>query len=83
MNHQVQVFEVARDAKPEDRPRPLDGFAVTADTLEEARRAALARLETDGRSVRSLSFTADGGLAAVVHAEVPEPAKQSRTNGGR
>jgi len=28
-----------------------------------------ARLEGDGRSVRSLSFTADGGLAVVVHAE--------------
>jgi hypothetical protein len=69
MNHQVQIFEVGKDAKPTERPRAIDGFAVTADTVEEARRAVLARLEAEGRSVRSLSFTADGGIAVVVHAE--------------
>ena len=80
MNHQVQVFEIARDAKPTERPRAIDGFAVTAATVEEARRAVLARLEGDGRSVRSLSFTADGGLAVVVHAEAQKlhPAKGGR-----
>ena len=72
MNHAVQVFEIARDAKAHDRPRQLDSFVVTADTLERARRATLARLQADGRSVRSLSFKTGGGLAAVVHAEQPE-----------
>ena len=85
MNHQVQVFEVAKDAKPQDRPCVIDTFAVTADTLDEARRAAMARLKTDGRVVRSLSFVDGGGLAAVVHAAPPKPpaAKPRRARGGR
>lgn len=68
MNHEVQVFEIGRDAKPDERPRALAGFAVSAGSVEEARRAALARLAADGRAVRSLSFTDKGGLVAVVHA---------------
>lgn len=44
MNHEVQVFEIAPDAKPADRPRAVQGFAVSGDTLEDARRAALERL---------------------------------------
>ncbi len=88
MNHQVQVFEIGRDAKPEDCPRAVDGFAVTGDTHEEARRAALARLKSDGRTVRSISFLADGGLAAVVTPPLPTPApaappKARRSRGGR
>ncbi len=85
MNHQVQVFEIGRDAKPEDRPRAVDGFAVTGDTHEEARRAALARLKSDGRTVRSISFLAEGGLAAVVMPPPPPsvPPKARRARGGR
>lgn len=86
MNHQVQVFEIAPDAKPENRPRAVEGFAVMADTLEDARRAAVARLQTDGRAVRSLSFLADGGLAAVVFPAAPHPAptaRSRRARGGR
>lgn len=94
MNHQVQVFEIAPEAKAGERPCAIDGFAVTGETLEDARRAALARLEAEGRAVRSLSFTEGGGLAAVVFppkavpAQTPAPApgpatRSRRTRGGR
>lgn len=73
MNHQVQVFQIGRDAKPSDRPQAIDGFAITADTHDEARRAALTRLQSTGRTVRSISFLADGGLAAVVTDPAPAP----------
>jgi hypothetical protein len=66
MNHQVHIFQIDRDAKPADRAQPVGGFEVTAETHDEARKAALARLAAEGRTVRVLSFLADGGLAAVV-----------------
>lgn len=88
MNHEVQVFESAPDAKPGDRPRALQGFAVSGDTLEDARRAALERLHADGRAVRSLSFVESGGLAAVVLPPTPPPKptpvpRARRVRGGR
>jgi hypothetical protein len=86
MNHQVQVYEIARDAKPEERPHAVERFAVSGETNEDARRAALARLATDGRTVRSLSFLADGGLAAVVTQPAQAPVvapKPRRAGGGR
>lgn len=85
MNHQVQVFEVGRDAKPDERPRATTSFAVSAETLEDARRAAVKRLESDGRTVRSISFLAGGGLAAVVTDPAPAPsaAQLARATGGR
>lgn len=85
MNHPVQIFEIHRDATPADRPQAIGGFEVTADTLEEARRAALARLAADGRTVRALSFLAGGGLAAVVTDPPPAPsaAQLRRVRGGR
>jgi hypothetical protein len=85
MNHQVQVFEIGRDMKAEDRPRAVSGFAVTADTADEARHLAVARLKGDGRTVRSISFLAAGGLAAVVTDSAPESAvgKAQRTGSGR
>jgi hypothetical protein len=85
MNQQVQVFEIGRDAKPDERPRAVSGFAVSGDTVEDARRAALARLQADGRTVRSISFLAGGGLAAVVTdpAPAPSPAQVARAKGGR
>jgi hypothetical protein len=88
MNHEVQVFEIAPDAKPADRPRAVQGFAVSGDTLEDARRAALERLRADGRAVRSLSFVESGGLAAVVLPPAPPPKpipapRARRARGGR
>ncbi len=88
MNHEVRVFEIPKAARPEEKPRPLDGFAVTGETLEDARRAAIARFATDGRTVRSISFTEGGGLAAVVHpleaAAAPTKAlRPRRARGGR
>ncbi|NOU26368.1 MAG: hypothetical protein HOO96_00555, partial [Polyangiaceae bacterium] len=56
MNHQVQLFQIDRDAKPTDRALPMGGFAVTADSYEAARQAALAHLQAEGRTVRALSF---------------------------
>lgn len=73
MNHQVHLFQIDRDATPADRARPVEGFEVTADTHDEARKAALARLTSDGRTVRALSFLTDGGLAAVVTQPPPAP----------
>ena len=29
MNHQVQIFQIDRDAKPTDRPEPAGSFEVT------------------------------------------------------
>jgi hypothetical protein len=85
MNHQVHIFQIDRDAKPADRPQPAGSFEVDADDLDAARAAALARLASDGRTVRSLSFLADGGLAAVVTQPAPAPtaAQIRRARGGR
>jgi hypothetical protein len=84
MNYQVQVYEIARDAKPDERPRALERFAVGADTAEGARRAVLDRLASEGRVVRSLSFLKDGGLAAVVNPPATTPAAPpSKKNGAR
>lgn len=66
MNHPVQVLEIERDAKPTDRPRAAATFEVAAYTHEAARRAALERLTREGRTVRSISHLAAGGLVAVV-----------------
>ncbi len=81
MNYLVKVFEVPRDAKPTDRPQEVPGFAVSGSSVDEARRAAVSRLTDEGRVVRSLSFTADGGIAAVV--VPPEPPATTRRRGGR
>ena len=85
MNHQIHIFQIDRDAKPADRAQPIEGFEVTADSHDEARKAALARLTADGRTVRALSFLADGGLAAVVTQPppAPSPAQVRRARGGR
>jgi hypothetical protein len=87
MNHQVQVFEIDTASKPTEPLRPIEGFAVTANTLDEARLAVADRLRADGRIVRCLSFLKDGGLAAVVYAPAPpetKPDKRRRArNGGR
>jgi len=76
MNHQVQVFEIDTAMKPTEPLRPLEGFAVTADTLDEARSAATSRLTSDGRAVRCISFLKDGGLAAVVYPPAPPLTKR-------
>ncbi|TMQ08606.1 MAG: hypothetical protein E6J90_39800 [Deltaproteobacteria bacterium] len=74
MNHQVHLYQIDRDAKPTDPPRPTGGFEVAADTLDGARAAAIARLTSEGRTVRSLSFLAGGGLVVVVTQPAPAPA---------
>ena len=78
MNYLVKVFEVARDAKLTDRPQEVSGFAVSGGSVDEARQAAMARIAAEGRTVRSLSFTADGGLAAVVLAAAEAPQRGER-----
>jgi hypothetical protein len=85
MKYQVQLFYIDRDAKPTDRPRPAGSFEVDVDTRDAARAAALMRLASDGRTVRSLSFLADGGLAAVATEPAPAPtaAQVRRAQGGR
>jgi hypothetical protein len=83
MNHQVEVMEIARDAKPDERPLVIDRFAVSAGTVDEARKAALARLASDGRRVRSLSFLAAGGLVAIVNPPEPLPAASPAKSGRR
>jgi hypothetical protein len=83
MNFSVKVLEIARDAKPEAKAVPASDFVVSAETLEDARRAALGRLAADGRSVRSLSFTADGGLAAVVFPAEPPASTAAVTQSAR
>jgi hypothetical protein len=80
MNHQVQVFEIDTAMKPTEPLRPIEGFAVTAESLDEAREAATERLRADGRVVRCLSFLKDGGLAAVVY---PPAAPETKPNGRR
>ena len=67
MDHQVRLFQLGKASKPGEAPTPIEGFAVTADTLDEARRAALLRLTAERREVRAISFAEDGGLVAVVH----------------
>jgi hypothetical protein len=67
MDHQVRLFELRKDAKATDAPAPIGGFAVNAETLEDARRKAVARLAGEHREVRSLSFAEEGGIVAVVH----------------
>jgi hypothetical protein len=85
MNHQVHLFQIDRDAKPTDRPLPAGSFDVDADSLDGARTAALARLASEGQTVRSLSFLADGGIAVVVTQPAPAPtaAQVRRARGGR
>jgi hypothetical protein len=86
MDYPVKVFEVTNDAKPGERPRELPGFAVSGESADDARRSVLARLTGERRAVRTLSFTADGGLAAVVLPPAPEPkpaAPSRRRRGGR
>jgi len=86
MEYRVNVYEIARDAKPEVKPTPAGELTVRADTIEEARRAALERLAADGRAVRSLSFTTDGAMAAVVMPlakPVLPPRAARRSKGGR
>lgn len=70
MNHQVHVFEIDIAMKPTEPLRPLEGFAVTADTLDEARSAVTSRLTSDGRALRCISFIKGGGLAAIVYPPV-------------
>jgi len=86
MDYPVKIFEVASDARSGDRPRELPGFAVSGETVEDARRAVMARLHDERRTIRTLSFTADGGLAAVVlppAPAAPPPAPTRRRRGGR
>lgn len=83
MNHQVQVFEIDTATKPTEPLRPIDGFAVTAETLDEARLAATERLRSVGRVVRCLSFLKDGGLAAVVYPPAPPETKPDKRRRGR
>lgn len=78
MNHQVQVFEVDVTGKTPAMPKPGSGFAVSAETIDEARDQAAARLQAEDWVVRSLSFLKDGGIAAVVEAKQPVPTQVER-----
>lgn len=74
MKREVEVMEIARDARPDERPLVIDRFEVSANTVDGARKAALSRLASDGRTVRSLSFLEGGGLVAVVSPALPAQA---------
>jgi len=84
-NHQVHILHIDRDAKPGAQAQPVGDFTVAADSHEHARAAALARLNAEGRTVRSISFLADGGLAVVVTQPppAPSPANVRRALGGQ
>lgn len=87
MQYTVRIFQISRDAGSEVKPSAAGEFAVSAETAEDARRAALERLASDGRAVRSLSFTEDGAMSAVVYPgpapEVRPPRAARRSRGGR
>ena len=85
MNHQVHLFQIDRDAKPTEHPAPAGSFEVTADTVDDARAAAQAQLAAQGRTVRSMSCLADGGIAVVLTQPAPAPtaAQVRRARGGR
>jgi hypothetical protein len=85
MNHQVHIFQIDRDAKPTDRPAPAGSFEVTADTVDGARAAAIARVAAEGRTIRSMSCLADGGISVVLTQPAPAPtaAQVRRARGGR
>lgn len=87
MNHQVQVMEIDVSATPQALPKAVDGFAVAADTVDEARNLAVQRLTDEGRVVRSMSILKGGGIAAVVSprpvAMPPKPVKQRSVRGAR
>ena len=85
MKYQVQLFHIDRDAKSSEQPQPAGGFEIIADTKDGARAATIARLTAEGKTVRSLSFLADGGLVSVVTEPSPAPtvAQLRRTKGGR
>ena len=42
MNRPVEVMEIAREARPEEKPLVIDRFEVSAETVDGARKAALA-----------------------------------------
>lgn len=77
VDHQVKLFQLARDARPDAAPVPIEGFAVSAETLDGARSTALERLAAANREVRAISFLRGGGLAAVVHPPSTRPAAAS------
>src|SRR6185503_14253686 len=83
MHHQVHLYQIGRDSKPTEQPQVAGSFDVVADTLDQARAVALARLQAEGATIRSLSFLVDGGLAAVVTqpAPAPTPAQVRRARG--
>lgn len=85
MNHQIHLFQIDRDAKPTDRPVLAGSFEVTADTVDGARAAAQAQLAAEGRTIRSISCLADGGIAVVLTQPAPAPtaAQVRRAQGGR
>jgi hypothetical protein len=69
--YRVYLYRLAAPAlgaaagkKPVEEP----GFAVDAFTLEEAREKVKRRLLAYGEQLRSLSFTPDGALLAVLYA---------------
>jgi len=87
MQYLVKLLEIAHDAKPDVKPAPVGEFTVSAEAVEDARRAVIERLAAEVRPVRCLSFTADGGIAVVVYPPAPAPPSPPtparRRRGGR
>lgn len=86
MQYLVKLLEIARDAKPDVKPSPVGEFTVSAEAVEDARRAVIERLADEARSVRCLSFTTDGGIAVVAYPPAPVAPPRSpaaRRRGGR
>jgi len=88
VRHVVRTFEVKPDA-PAAPPVALEDRTVEAGTVDEARARAAELFAAERRPLRSLSFHADGGLAAYVLPALPEPEpsekprRRRRRAGGR
>lgn len=65
--YEVKVYQVPKLNKPGVRPTLIDPVVIKASTVDGARAEAAAKLADLGYQVRSINFTADGGMTAMVY----------------